>query len=114
VADVAIIPSGGTDRWGDPLPGGDPILVRDVTVWPRRSDESDEGSVITGISAMLPGGAPVPDAIDAMLVDVEVGADGQVVPGTGRKYEVVGEPGVWAWSDGEEAGIEVALQRARG
>lgn len=113
--DVAIIPSGGEDRWGTALPAGDPIIVRDVVTYPRRSDETDEGSVITGINAIFPAEAPaLPDAIDSLLVGVDLNADGTLVPGTGKKYEVVGDPGEWSWLDGTSAGTEVALQRVRG
>lgn len=114
LSDAAIIPSGGEDRWGDPLPSGEPVVVRDVVTWPRYSDESTQGTVITGINAMFPVGAEVPDAIDAVIVDIETDDSGAMVPGTGRRHVVVGDPGVWHYLDGGEAGTEVALKRMRG
>lgn len=112
--DVAILPSGGTDRWGDPLEPGDPIVVRDVVTYPRRSDETNQNSVITGINAIFQPGAEVPEAIDAVVVGIDIAPDGTWVQGTGRRHEVVGDPGVWTYLDGEEAGTEVALKRVSG
>lgn len=112
--DVAIIPSGGTDRWGDPVEPGDPIVVRRVTTYPRRSDETNQNSVITGINAIFPPHAEVPEAIDSVRVGIEIAEDGTMVRGSGKKYEVVGDPGVWEYLDGTGAGIEVALERVTG
>lgn len=112
--DVAIIPSGGTDRWGDPLEPGDPIVVRRVTTYPRYSEETNQNSVITGITAIFPPRTEVPEAIDSVVVDIEVADDGTMVPGTGRRYEVIGDPGVWEYLDGTGAGTEVALTRWSG
>lgn len=112
--DVAIVPSGGTDRWGDPLEPGDPIVVRRVTTYPRYSNETGQNSVITGITAIFPPRAEVPEAIDAVFVGIQIADDGTMVPGTGKRYEVEGDPGVWSYLDGTEAGTEVALERASG
>jgi len=114
VPDAAIIPSGGKDRWGDDLPAGDPIVVEDVVTYPRRSDETNQNSVITGINAIFPVGANVPEAIDAVVVGIEIDGGGRWVEGTGVRYEVVGDPGVWSYLDGEEAGTEVALEQVSG
>jgi hypothetical protein len=114
MSDVAIVPAGGTDRWGDPLPSGEPVVVRNVVTYPRRTDETDTGSVITGINAMFPRRDVLPDAVDSVLVDVRLTTDGSLVEGTGTAYEVVGDPGVWSYLDGSLAGVEVALRRARG
>lgn len=44
--DVWVIPAGGHDEVGDPLPSGAPIYLRAYAVLPRKGRETDEGGVI--------------------------------------------------------------------
>lgn len=124
--DIAIIPSAGTDRWGDERPPamghpgtyGDaypppaPIVLRKIKVWPRQSDESDTEVLYTGISMLVPRRKRVPTAADSVLVGIEVAPDGTPVAGTGKAYEVVGEQGeLYSSGNGPLKGTIVNLDR---
>lgn len=111
--DIAIIPAGGSDRWGDDEPGGDPVVVRRPKMWPRDSAETQNNVLISGWSVYIPKGKPVPTAADSVMVDVEVDAEGGYVAGTGTEYHVTGDPGpYYAGGNRQLKGTLVNLERS--
>jgi hypothetical protein len=90
------------DRWGDVIPGTDEqIEVKGVKIWPRKSDETDDNTLIVGYTAFFPAKAKrVPTAAEEVLW-------------RGTRYEVEGKPGLWV-KDGRLKGTEVALQEVTG
>lgn len=108
--DLAIVAEPELDRWGDPIPGtGGTTPLRRIKVWPRASDEDE--TLYVGISAFIPRGKPVPTAAHTVLVGVEI-RGGQVVDGTGKEYQVVGEPAeLYRSGNGPLKGVIVNLDR---
>lgn len=43
---IWIVPAGGTDQFGDPLPSGEPIWAPGAIVLPRKGRETDSGGVV--------------------------------------------------------------------
>lgn len=106
---VRQIPSGDTDRYGDPVPGGDeysPLLIEvpGCAVAPRSSNDVNEPGrqgVIVGVSLYAPAGTDI-------LHDDQVDIDGVL-------YDVDGDAGVWTDPFSfTQVGVEVALRRAAG
>lgn len=100
---VTVERAGGTDQWGDPLPGTE-FQRHGVAFAPRTSSEqnSQGNTVIVGLTMF--------DAYDADLRPTDV-----IRRADGRRYQVVGEPGPWRSPlTGWEAGVEVALERVTG
>lgn len=111
--DIAIISAGGTDRWGDDLPGGNPVVVRRPKMWPRDSSETQNNVLISGWSVFIPKGRPVPSAADSVMVGIEIDGDGRMVAGTGAEYHVVGDPGpYYAGGNRQLKGTLVNLERS--
>lgn len=115
--DILINPEVATDRLGDPIPGA-PLtgaVVQDVLAFPRKSSESDQNTVIIGVTLWFePGQGPIPKSQETVLVGIKVAADGNPVPGTGKKYQVEGEAGVYEYEVDDPAGTEVQLVRVEG
>lgn len=100
---VTVHPAGGTDRFGDPVPGPDPYEVPGCVWAPRGSSETTDRSntVIVGLALFAPFDAAIPATAQ---VEVE-----------GRRYEVEGEPGRWANPfTGDREGLQVALRHVSG
>lgn len=114
MADVVIVREGRTDRWGDPIPGSaERIRVRGVTQYPKRSDERDDNTVITGMVAILPPRSPIPMPQDEVILWPQFDEQGEYVEGSGERFQVHGQVGQWDFLDGDPAGIEVQLEQAR-
>lgn len=111
--DVLIIRLGESDPWGGGT-DGERIVVRDVAIWPVRSDENNVSTVITGQAVWFDEGKPTPNSEDTLMLRIEVDDQGRYVEGTGQRYEVDGDPGIWEFLDGDMAGTEVQVRRARG
>lgn len=81
---IRVIPSGGTDSNGDPLPDApEPYDVQGCHVLPRYSTETENGQVIIdGKHVIAPATIKVPKA------------DAQIEYG-GLRYEIDGVPGVY-------------------
>lgn len=94
--------SGGTDDWGDPLPGVDTRMeIENCAVAPLKSDESasaDGPRLLDGWTVFAPAGADI-SAGDALEV-------------RGRVYQVDGSPGVWLnpYSAAHPSGVEVIVR----
>lgn len=96
--------SGGTDMFGDPLPGG--TTSHDSEGWslqPRESTELTDArdTVIIGLTGFGPAGA------DIKATDNDVRHEGV-------RYQVDGEPGRWRDVNGVERFVQVALKRVQG
>lgn len=103
------ITSGGTDRYGDPIPGTETVTEIEQVGWlpyvaPRSSNDIDapgRAGVIVGLTLYLPYGY---DLHHNDLIDVD-----------GTRYRIDGEPGHWKHPGTQwEACAEVALVRAEG
>jgi len=102
---------GGTDEYGDPIPGttirvdvpGCGWAPRSAGAGPSSEDIHDRGrqGVIVGLTLYMPAGT---DLRHTDQVELE-----------GLLYDVEGDPGEWRNPlSGREAGLEVALRRAEG
>lgn len=105
---VTIERPGGTDRYGNTLPGTSHI-VEGCAVAPRSSEERTDGqaTVITGRSLYAPAGADI-TAGDAVVLNGAPQDDDE-------RWQVNGDPAEWVnpftgWSPG----TAVALTRAEG
>lgn len=82
---IWIVPSGGTDEFGDPQPSGAPEWVPGCVVLPRKSFESENGLIIqTGYEILI---KPAP-------VGLEISATDAILVRS-REWEVDGVPGVY-------------------
>jgi hypothetical protein len=102
---------GGTDPYGDPVPGSTVEIEVEGCGWaprtqgvgPSSTEVLDRGrqGVIEGLTVYMPYGTDVRPS-DQLRLD-------------GRLYEVEGDPGDW-WNpkSGRLAGLEVAVRRAEG
>lgn len=103
---VTVERSGGTDRFGNPLPGTS-HTIEGCAVAPRSSEERTDGqaTVIVGRSLFMPPGADV-TAHDVVVLNGDPQPDDE-------RWQVEGEPAVWenpytGWS----AGVVAPLTRA--
>lgn len=101
---VTVERPGGTNRWGDTLPGTE----HTSECWafaPRTSSEDNEqaNQVITGLTGYGPPGA-------------DVAAQDVIRRGDGTRWHVDGDIGQWGPSPltGWHPGVEVALRRVTG
>jgi hypothetical protein len=97
---------GGTDPYGDPIPGTtERIDIPRCGLAPRMSMESSargRQGVIVGQTVYLPEGSPAVLYIDQLEV-------------AGVLYDIEGDPGLWVSPfTGWAPGIEVAVKRAVG
>lgn len=84
--DVWVIPAGGSDQFGDPLPSGEPIYVRGCTVLPRKSTESAQGGIVivSGYEVLI---KPPPR-------DLTVRASDSIIV-RGEEQQIEGRPGLY-------------------
>lgn len=110
VETVTVERPGGTDRYGDSLPAATRTVAGCIFA-PRSSAEGSAlggrvlgtpNTVITGITGYLPA--------DAAITATDV-----IVRPDGTRWQVEGEPGLWASPfTGWSPGLEVALVRVEG
>ena len=96
---VDLIRPPATDRWGDPIPGSNPVVpVRGCLFAPGPSAENLQGANQTEADGTLyaPPGSPAVTAADRLRVRGDV-------------YEVIGKPRVWG-----AAGVEIVLRMVTG
>lgn len=101
---VTVTPPVQRDSFGDPIPGsGTPEDVEGCTVYPRGASTEQEfraSTVIDGITILMPGERDIDPAAKLTW--------------RGKDYDVVGEPGIWPYLDGEIAGTQINAKRAQG
>lgn len=97
---IQIVPSGGHDSDGDPIPGGDPVVVKGCIIWPRYSTEDDSRGeiIIDGLNLYIPPGKPTPGVLDEVIA-------------RGGTYAVDGVPGEFVSPGGRDKGAMVALKK---
>ena len=93
------------DSFGDPVAGAAPapVVVDGCAVYPRGASTETEfraSTVIDGITILMPG-------------DIDVDSQASI-EWRDRRYDVVGEVGIWTYLDGTSAGTQVNGKRAVG
>lgn len=92
----------GQDEYGNDIHGTVTVTIPNCSVQPRASTEDNNGriQVISGVELYAPA--------DPLITSSDV------VEFDGRRYEVEGDPGVWASPNGVLRYQQVALRRVTG
>lgn len=94
---------GGFDGFGNPTASTVPDLpLSGCAVYPRGSTEDSgrSATVVVGYTLLIPD------------TTVDIVESDQVI-WRGQVYEVEGEPGIWPYFDGTDAGLQVAMKRGK-